>query len=318
MHCALDCRMVVCAVLPLIVWVVCVCVCTCMCVCACLCMYIHVYVWGCTCVGVLWVWCVHAYACCVCVCVGGGGALVLCVCVRERGRWILFHSILHACTYQMLFKGKNNCNVCPIDTLVQVCWGTVQFCHLCCEVIPSLLFILGRKKVRILTEIFVFNKMNFHHQLFCYLWLAHIMTRWILCVHSQHIHTHTLTRMHTCNTHTCMHTHNTHVRTHTKTHAHITHTHTHTIIHMYMMQIWPCTPALSTHSDAVTHISSYACLLFCTLELLFPLPVSVSGLSLPLSGCYSVTRPHTHTHTHTHTYTVHTHTHTHPHKPTES
>ena len=269
MHCPLDCRMVVCAVLPLIVWVcgcvVCMyvsvwvccvhvcCVC-CMHVCCVCCMHVccvccmHVC-WVC-CVHVCCVccmhvccvcmyvcahifvgrWCVHACMLCVCMCVCafmcGWVVYAYYVCVWERERdTVSFHTTyLYISNYVLLLKEKHNCNVCPTDTLVQVCWGTVQFCHLRCEVIPSLVFILGWKKMRILTAVLVFNKMSFDHQLFCYLWLAHVMTRWLLCIHSQHIHT--LTRMHTCNTHTCLHTH-TQTHTHTHTHKACTY-HTHT------------------------------------------------------------------------------------------
>ena len=137
MHCPLDCRMVVCAVLPLIVWV-----CggvVCMWVCGCVCMFVHIF---------LWVDGVCMHACCVCAFMCGWVVYACYVCVWERERdTVSFHTTyLYISNYVLLLKEKNNCNVCPTDTLVQVCWGTVQFCHLCCEVIPSLVFILGWKK----------------------------------------------------------------------------------------------------------------------------------------------------------------------------
>ena len=197
MHCPLDCRMVVCAVLPLIVCVEVLYACVGVLYACVLCMYVYIFVGMC-----MHACCVYACVCvCVCVCAFMCGWVVYAcyVCVWERERdTVSFHTTyLYISNYVLLLKETNNCNVCLTDTLVQVCWGTVQFGHLCCEVIPNLLFILGRKKMRILTAVLVFNKMNSDHQLFCYLWLAHVMTRWILYIHSQHIHRHTLTCMNT-------------------------------------------------------------------------------------------------------------------------
>ena len=101
MHCPLDCRMVVCAVLPLIVCVEVLYACVGVLYACVLCMYVYIFVGMC-----MHACCVYACVCvCVCVCVHlcVGGWCMHAMCVCERGRGILFHSTLHTCTYQIMY-----------------------------------------------------------------------------------------------------------------------------------------------------------------------------------------------------------------------